>query len=122
MTSSFTRKIALYETAEIVKAREARFHRDSQNEFKHLERAHILGQESTYWHTRVHFLMLLYALRNQKSREVLGQIFRLIGAATKTVFGLVPRGNTGGANVSPFKEMPIPADLAVLIEKAKSAS
>lgn len=119
MMSSFTRKIALDVTAELVKARKARFARETLEEFKYLERAHVLGQESTYWHTRVHFQMLLFALRNRKSREVLGQLFRLIGAATKTVFGLVPRGNTGGANVSPFRKMPIPRDLAVLIEKAK---
>ena len=31
-----------------------------------------------------------------------------VGAAAKTAFGRVPRGNTGGANVSPFAPMPIP--------------
>ncbi len=36
---------------------------------------------------------------------------RQMRATTKTVFGLVPAGNTGGSNVSPFKPMVIPEDL-----------
>lgn len=64
--------------------------------------------------------MLVWAARNYSVREMLGQIFRIVGAATKTAFGLVPQGNTGGANVSPFKKMPIAPDLAALIHKAKS--
>ncbi|RYY75430.1 MAG: DUF3703 domain-containing protein [Gammaproteobacteria bacterium] len=122
MTLSFSRNIAPSINAELRKAWEARTARDTQAEFTHLERAHVLGQESTYWHTKVHFLMLMYAVRNKKMQEIVGQIIRLIGAATKTVFGLVPRGNTGGANVSPFRKMPIPADLAILIERARSKS
>lgn len=89
-------------------------------EFKHLERAHVLGQTSTCWHIKVHWLMLLWAFRNGKCREILGQIFRLAGAASKTPFGLIPEGNTGGADVSAFQEMPIPPDLARLIQNAKS--
>src|SRR5690554_7128041 len=46
----------------------------------------------------------------------------IVGAATKTAFGLVPSGNTGGADVSPFKKMPIDPKLAALIQKAKSRS
>lgn len=120
--TSFLRKIAPSINAEHRKACEARTARDTQAEFTHLERAHVLGQESTYWHTKVHFLMLMFAVRNKKMREIVGQIIRLIGAVTKTVFGLFPRGNTGGANVSPFRKMPISADLAILIERARSKS
>ncbi|RFA29999.1 hypothetical protein CAI21_08880 [Alkalilimnicola ehrlichii] len=32
---------------------------------------------------------------------------------------MIPAGNTGGANVSPFKPMPIPPDLAELIDEAR---
>ena len=80
----------------------------------------MLGQESTYWHVKVHVLMMVWAVRNGSARETLGQLFRIIGAATKTCFGLVPQGNTGGANVSPFKKMPISPELTALIQKAKS--
>jgi hypothetical protein len=46
--------------------------------------------------------------------EFLGQILRIAGAAGLTALGLVPRGNTGGANVGSFRSMPVPADLAAL--------
>ncbi len=46
-------------------------------------------------------------------------MFRIVGATTKAPLGVYPMGNTGGANVSPFKPMPIPDDLQELIKKAK---
>ncbi len=118
--SDFSRKIAPYVEAELEQAKRVRLANDTLEEFAHLERAHVLGQESTYWHVRVHVLMLIWAIRNRSVREFLGQVFRIVGAATKTAFGLVPQGNTGGANVSPFKKMPLPPELAAVIQKAKS--
>lgn len=91
------------------------------DEFAHLERAHVLGQASTREHVRVHWRMLVWGLRHRDAREVFGQITRLIGAATKTFIGWVPAGNTGGANVSPIKPMPIDPALAEIIEKARGA-
>ena len=88
--------------------------------FEHLERAHVLGQASTVEHVRAHLHMLLWALRHRRTKEVFGQVMRIVGAATKTVFW-IPVGNTGGANVSPFKRMPIPGDLARVIAGAKHA-
>ena len=85
--------------------------------FRHLERAHILGQSITALHVRVHREMLRWALRNRRPREVLGQLTRMAGAATKTAAGWVPRGNTGGADVSPFRPMHIPADLQQQIDR-----
>ncbi|MGP9510613.1 DUF3703 domain-containing protein [Halomonas sp. AOP43-D1-39] len=120
MHRTFTQRVAGYVDAELSNAKEARSAGNPQQEFTHLERAHVLGQESTYWHVKVHVLMLAWAIRNSSVREALGQVFRIIGAATKTAFGMVPQGNTGGANVSPFKKMPISRDLAALIQKAKS--
>lgn len=63
--------------------------------------------------------MLHWAIKNKDFREARGQLLRIVGAATKTVFGLVPEGNTGGSNVSPFTPMPIPQALAVKIHKAR---
>lgn len=91
---------------------------DPSSAFQHLERAHILGQASTVEHVRVHVRMLTWALRRRDLSELAGQLLRIVGAATKTAFGLVPHGNTGGANVSPFKPMPIPPDLAEIIAAA----
>jgi len=45
-----------------------------------------------------------------------------IGAATKTAVGLIPTGNTGVSNVSPFKRMPIPEDLADILASASKQS
>ena len=64
--------------------------------------------------------MLLWAVKQGNIGEFFGQLFRIAGAATKTVFGLVPHGNTGGANVSPFKAMPIEPNLNTIIKKARS--
>jgi hypothetical protein len=43
-----------------------------------------------------------------------------MGATTMTAIGLVPEGNTGGANVSALKPMPVPQDLSTIIKKAQS--
>jgi len=43
---------------------------------------------------------------------------RIVGAATKTPVGWLPHGNTGGANVSVFRPMPIPLDLQQQIDAA----
>lgn len=117
---SFGIRIRSYVDAELAASQTAERAGDATAAFHHLERAHILGQRSTVQHVRVHVLMLSWALRNHKAREVVGQIIRVIGAATKTWIGLVPAGNTGGANVSPVKAMAIPDDLAELLDVARS--
>jgi hypothetical protein len=93
---------------------------DHLAEFHHLERAHVLGQASTIEHTRVHVLMFLWALRQYQPGEMAGQVVRILGAATKTIFGLVPSGNTGGSNVSPFKSMAISPDLRRILDAVRS--
>lgn len=120
MQRSFSQRVAPFVEAELMNAKRAKSVGDIRQEFVHLERAHVIGQESTYWHVKVHVLMLAWAIRNHSVRETLGQVVRIIGAVTKTAFGLVPQGNTGGTNVSPFRKMPIAPDLATLIQKAKS--
>jgi len=106
---------------ELAAAAQAESDGDPHLAFRHLERAHILGQNSTWLHTQTHILMMRWGLRQPSSREVAGQLFRIFGAATKTAFGLVPAGNTGGANVSPFRTLPIPADLQIRMRAAQSS-
>jgi hypothetical protein len=120
MLSQFSKNIAEFVNNELTLATKAREAENVSLEFQHLETAHVLGQESTYWHVLVHIKMLLWAVRNTKVNEFFGQLFRIIGAATKTVFGLVPQGNTGGANVSPFKKMPLRPELQGIIKNAKT--
>ena len=93
--------------------------RDPQNEFVHLERAHVLGQASTREHVRVHWRMMRWAIRHRDAREFAGQLLRIVGAATKTFMGLVPVGNTGGANVSAVRPMPLDPELAAIIARAR---
>ena len=88
-----------------------------QDAFRHLDRAHVLGQSSTFEHTRVHWRMLKLGIKLGSVRETWGQIVRIIGAATKTPLGIYPKGNTGGANVWFFKPMPLPEDLKLILEE-----
>jgi hypothetical protein len=91
---------------------------DLTGAFQHLERAHVLGQSITSDHTRVHWRMLKIGWKRMDAQEVFGQIIRIVGAATKTAFGIYPKGNTGGADVYFFKPMPIPTDLQVILDKS----
>lgn len=116
---AFGRRIRGDVDAELVAAEAAEQVGDAATAFRHFERAHVLGQASTVQHVRVHWRMLVWGLRQHKPGEVLGQVLRVVGALTKTWIGLVPRGNTGGANVSAFKVMPTPADLAARIDAAR---
>ena len=96
--------------------------RDSAASFRKLERAHVLSQTSTREHVRVHWCMLLWAVQQRNAKEIAGQILRIAGAATKTAVGLVPTGNTGGADVSPFRRMPVSDDLAAILADAAPRS
>ena len=116
----FTRNIRPYVEEELALARNEQNYGNKAEAFAHLENAHVLGQASTRLHVKVHVQMLLWAVKQGKIGEVFGQRFRIAGAATKTAFGLVPHGNTGGANVSPFKAMPIKPNLDTIIKKARS--
>lgn len=67
-------------------------------------------------------LLRRFSIRRHDLREVMGQIFRVIGAATMTWAGLVPHGNTGGSNVSAFNAMAISDDLAGIIAAARASA
>jgi len=59
--------------------------------------------------------MLRIGWRRRDLREVIGQLLRIPGGLIGSALGRVPRGNTGGSNVSAFLEMPIPPDLSELL-------
>lgn len=87
---------------------------DLDGSFRLLERAHILGQPWVIPHTVSHWLMLKVGWRRGDAREVRGQLLRLAAGGLLSLVGWLPEGNTGGADVSPVKTMPLPADLADL--------
>jgi len=106
----FTRNIRPYVEEELALARNEQNYGNKAEAFAHFTRLHV----------KVHVQMLLWAVKQGKIGEVFGQLFRIAGAATKTAFGLVPTGNTGGTNVSPFKVMPIKPELDRILKKARS--
>jgi hypothetical protein len=118
MQKHFYENIKPHVEKEITFAKQAKKQGTVRVEFAHLENAHVIGQASTVLHTKVHILMLLWAVRQVNFKEGLGQIMRIVGAATKTAIGFIPTGNTGGTNVSPFKVLPISPKLAAIIAKA----
>ena len=86
--------------------------------WRHLERAHILGQPYPLAHTAVHWQMLLFGFKTRNRKEVIGQLPRLLVGGIKSWAGMIPLGNTGGANVPPLKPLPIPDDLQRIIDAA----
>ena len=85
--------------------------------WNHLERAHIIGQKYPYAHTLVHWKMLQFGLKIKSSKEVVGQIPRLIFGGVKSFVGKIPVGNPGGANVPPLKAFPLEAQLQEIFLK-----
>jgi len=120
--SEFGRRIRPYVEREILAAREAESREQPGVAFSHLERAHILGQASTVEHVRAHWHMFLWSIRQRNLQEGLGQLLRIAGAAVTTSVGLVSQGNTGGPDVSPFRSMPLPPELASRIIDEMRAS
>ena len=84
--------------------------------FRHLERAHILGQQYVVPHVRTHLAMLRIGILRGDLREIAGQIARVPAAAIGSALGVPPGGNTGGANVGFFARMEIPPDLKALLD------
>jgi len=111
MTMIMTAKLQTALNEEMQQAKSLYAQRQYLSCFERLERAHILGQRHYVPHVINHYWMLKVGLRRRDLREILGQTLRIIGSAGSLI-GAVPVGNTGGANVSPIKPMPIPADLA----------
>lgn len=105
---------AAYEL-ELRRADEAESQGDLDAAFACLERAHILSQRHPLSHTWSHWRMLRIGWRRRDRREVLGQLPRMAAALTKSLIW-VPVGNTGGANVNPFKPMPVPTDLRPFLD------
>jgi hypothetical protein len=90
--------------------------------WRHLERAHILGQAWPVQHTKAHWRMVCFAFRIKNGKEILGQIPRLLVGGVKSFIGEIPVGNTGGADVPPLKPMEIPDDLLQILKTYNSLS
>jgi hypothetical protein len=60
--------------------------------------------------------MLAVGWQRRDGREVFGQLTRIVAAALFSRLW-VPVGNTGGANVSAVKPMPVPPDLQAILDQ-----
>ncbi|WP_341891665.1 DUF3703 domain-containing protein [Variovorax sp. YR752] len=117
--SRFARRIRSSVQFELDAARLAQAQGDAAAAFAHLERAHVLGQAATVEHVRVHWRMFRWAAHHRKPGEAVGQLWRLAAAALMTGIGWLPEGNTGGANVSGMRPMPVPPDLQQILDAAR---
>lgn len=108
-------KIRPHYLAELNKSEQARVIGDLRLEWYHLERAHILGQRWPREHNAVHWRMLKFGLRTKNTREIIGQLPRLVFGGVKSFVGTVPIGNTGGANVPALDSLALPDDLAMIL-------
>lgn len=106
-----------YDT-ELIAAAAATAIGESEVAFRHLERAHILGQRHTSEHIRVHWLMLKLGASVGAWREVVGQTTRIVAAALFSCIW-VPLGNTGRANVNALMPMPVPDDLRSVLDNGE---
>lgn len=96
-------------------ARAAESRGDLPAAFAQLERAHVLGQRFLLPHLATHGAMLRLGWRRRDGREIAGQLLRLLATLPGWLSGWVPKGNTGGADVSALRPMPVPADLQPLL-------
>ncbi len=100
---------------ELLDAKSAFLENYLQQTWRHLERAHVIGQPYPIEHTVVHWKMLLFGIKIKNKNEIIGQIPRLLVGGVKSFVGKIPLGNTGGANVPPMQPMEIEQDLLTII-------
>ena len=107
-------------SADRAAARAARQAGDMDEAWRLLERTHILSQPWAWPHVRSHLDMLVLAVHARDRREIVGQIVRTLVAGPGSAVGRYPLGNTGRADVPATQPMPVPADLAELLDGARS--
>ncbi|MFL5431606.1 MAG: DUF3703 domain-containing protein [Myxococcales bacterium] len=102
---------------EIVSARALMRQNEYEQAFVHLERAHVLGQRHVAPHVLSHWLMLRIAVHRRSPAAMVGQAVRIVLGAVGSLLGSVPTGNTGGTNISMFKQLPIDPQLLKIMEE-----
>lgn len=117
--NTFAKNIKPFVEREIHDSQEAMKNNNPQVAFKHLENAHVLGQNNMVLHLKVHCLMLLWGITQRDFKEIFGQLLRIPGTILGTWMNKLPTGNTGGSRVSAFKHMEIPPELMEIIRQAK---
>jgi hypothetical protein len=109
-------KIRFHYKKEALAYEEALGRKNMRKAWNHLERVHIIAQLYPIAHTATHWRMLLFGIKIKSIKEIVGQIPRLLFGGIKSFIGLVPVGNTGGANVPALKPLPMPLDLHKILK------
>lgn len=99
-------------------ARQARARGNLAGAEHHWSRAHILGQPRIGPHLRTHAALLGLYLHQSRFADAAGQIFRWVLVIPGTWLKRLPAGNNGLSNVSAFKPMAVPPDLAELTSES----
>lgn len=101
---------------QLVIGKQALKRKDYLISYYHLENVHILGQKHVWRHTVSHYWMLVIGLKTKSIKEIIGQFFRIIASLLFTLIW-VPKGNTGGVDLSPIKSIPIRKELLKYFSK-----
>jgi hypothetical protein len=112
------RKLQIFYQRELNASKKALANSEYLLAWQCLERAHILAQRFPLEHTTVHWKMLHFGIKLKSSREVFGQLPRLLFGGVKSFVGKVPIGNTGGSNVPILKSLPIAPDIRAIFEES----
>ena len=93
---------------------------DLDRAFRHLERAHVIGQAFVRPHAQTHWLMFTLEIRRRRLAAAFGQVLRIVLGIAGSAVGVVPVGNTGGTDISMFKRLPIAPELQKIIDGRSS--
>jgi hypothetical protein len=112
------KSLKLYFDLELEQFENSLLNNNLSRAWNHLERAHIIGQAYPWEHTLIHWKMLGFGIKIKSTKEIVGQIPRLLVGGVKSFVGEIPVGNTGGANVPPLQPMKIPDDIMDIFKKS----
>jgi hypothetical protein len=96
-------------------AEKAEVARDLRLAEHHYSRAHILGQPRIRLHLRAHAALFGLYVGQRRWGDAWGQAVRYVLVVPGTWLNRLPVGNSGLSNVSAFKPMTLPSDLAEII-------
>ncbi len=118
LNTSMPKSLRPYFLKELSDYKEAMQAKNLHMAWRHLEKAHIIGQAYPFEHSYVHWKMFLFGIKIKDGKEIVGQIPRLLVGGVKSFVGKIPVGNTGGANVPPLKSLPIEEEVLEVFRKA----
>lgn len=85
--TSMPKALVKFYNLELTNAEDAFKLKHYQQSWRHLERAHIIGQPYPVAHSIVHWKMLLFGMKTKNFAEIVGQIPRLIFGGVKSFVG-----------------------------------